>query len=381
VAVKSGVIMLVGTAQAGPVNTITMCTSDVDDAKFLPPTGTAELAGFTIPQALRAIRQQLANALVLVVNVWDVSWTDATAATRIIGTTSAAGIRSGLQLVADVYNLFGFTPKLLIAPGFSSSSSVAVALIAKAEQVQAYALIDAPLGTSVTQAIAGRGPGGTINFQTSSSRAILCYPHVKMFDPVANGIINQPLSQVLAGAMAFKDTNFGVGYSVSNTNLQGVVGLERNLTASMNDPNCEVNLLNAQGITTVFNSRAGFRSWGNRAANFPTTNGLATFVCCGRQQDVMDEAIRYFSFDHLDKPVSGALITHIVDKVNAFINEKVMSGEYLGGEAWYDQAKNTPEKLGDGWARVSYRFTPAPPLERLTFDSEITNDYLILKIK
>lgn len=38
-------------------------------------------------------------------------------------------------------------------------------------------IVDAPVGATVQDVIKGRGPQGTINFNTSSERIILCYPH------------------------------------------------------------------------------------------------------------------------------------------------------------------------------------------------------------
>ncbi len=37
-------------------------------------------------------------------------------------------------------------------------------------------IVDAPAGTTVQEAITGRGSEGTINFNYSSERLILCYP-------------------------------------------------------------------------------------------------------------------------------------------------------------------------------------------------------------
>lgn len=63
--VKSGVIGLVGIAPKGPVNTLTMVTSDTLAAQF-----GKGVPGFNIPQALDAIFKQGAGT-VLVVNVFD----------------------------------------------------------------------------------------------------------------------------------------------------------------------------------------------------------------------------------------------------------------------------------------------------------------------
>lgn len=54
-------------------------------------------------------------------------------------------------------------------------NSVATELIAMAGYLCGITLIDAPIGTTFAQALRG-GPSGTINSNTSSERAMLCYP-------------------------------------------------------------------------------------------------------------------------------------------------------------------------------------------------------------
>ena len=66
-------------------------------------------------------------------------------------------------------------------------------LIASATQLGGVAYIDAPIGITVQQVIAGRGPLGVINFNTSSDRARLCYPHVKVYNARTNSDRLQPL--------------------------------------------------------------------------------------------------------------------------------------------------------------------------------------------
>lgn len=77
-------------------------------------------------------------------------------AADIIGAVNAAGVRTGLKALKDTYNLFGFFAKILIAPAFCTQNSVAVELIAMADQLDAVAYIDAPIGTTYAQALAGQ---------------------------------------------------------------------------------------------------------------------------------------------------------------------------------------------------------------------------------
>lgn len=446
--VKSGVIALVGTAPAGPVNALTLSLTEVDGAQFGPET----LDGFSIPRALAGIYDYGAGT-VLVINVLDpavhrsnvvgqerqfgdndqlqlghgalqvltlksadglttyVLGTDYSVtmltgkvkrlaggtipangqvkadyahadpslvtSADIIGAVDIAGQRSGLKAFADSYNLFGFFPKLFIAPGFSTLNSVSVELIAAAEQMGGVAYIDAPIGTTVQQVIAGRGPAGVINFNTSSDRVRLCYPHVKVYDAATDGERLEPLSIRAAGLRAKVDLDDGYWWSSSNRELVGVIGLERPLTARVDDPSSEVNLLNEVGITTVFNSfGTGLRLWGNRTAAWPTVTHMRNFENVRRTKDIIDESIRYSSLQFVDMPITQALIDSITDSVNLFGRKLTGDGALLGFECWYDPARNPQTELELGHLLFNYKLTVPLPFERGTFETEITGEYL-----
>ncbi|VEB40154.1 Phage tail sheath protein [Chromobacterium violaceum] len=166
-----------------------------------------------------------------------------TAADIIGAAANAAGNRTGLKALQDTYNKFGFFAKLLIAPGFCTQNTVAAEMAAMADKLDAIAYVDAPIGTAFADALAGRGPAGTINFNTSSDRVRLCYPHVMVADG-NGGLRYEPLSSRAAGLRAKVDNDKGFWWSSSNQELAGVVGVERQLTAMIDDPNCEVNQLN-----------------------------------------------------------------------------------------------------------------------------------------
>ena len=302
-------------------------------------------------------------------------------AADIIGAVNAAGNRTGMQLLNDSFNLFGYLAKILIAPVFCTQNSVSTELIAMAEKLSAVTYIDAPIGTTFAQALAGRGPEGTINFNTSSDRVRLCYPHVKVYDPVTNSERLEPLSQRAAGLRAKVDLDKGYWWSSSNQEIMGITGIERQLSAMIDDPQSEVNLLNEQGITTVFSSYgSGLRLWGNRMAAWPTVTHMRNFENVRRTADVLDESLRYFNQQYIDQPITQALIDAIMESVNAFGRKLIGDGALLGFNCWYDPARNSETELAAGHLLLSYKFSPPPPLERLTLESEITSEYL-LKLK
>ncbi|QHA95846.1 phage tail sheath subtilisin-like domain-containing protein [Pseudomonas sp. J380] len=296
----------------------------------------------------------------------------------IIGSVTAAGRRTGLKAFPDSYNLFGFFPKIFIAPPFSALNSVGVALTASADEMDGITYIDAPIGTTPQQAIAGRGPLGTINFNTSSDRVRLCYPHVKIYDARTNGERLQPLSIRAAGLRAKVDNDRGYWVSSSNQELVGVIGLERPLTARVDDPTSEVNLLNENGITTVFNSfGTGLRLWGNRTAAWPTVTHMRNFENVRRTKDVVDESIRYSSLQFVDMPITNSLIDSITESVNQFLRKLIGDEALLGGECWYDQTRNPQTEIEAGHLLFNYKLTVPLPFERGTFETEITGEYLV----
>ncbi|EFH3410642.1 phage tail sheath subtilisin-like domain-containing protein [Escherichia coli] len=299
-------------------------------------------------------------------------------AADIIGAINAAGQRTGMKLLEDTYSLYGFKPKILIAPVFCTQKSVSTELIALAEKLDAVTYIDAPIGTTFSQVLAGRGASGTINFNTSSERARLCYPHVKVYDAAFDSERLEPLSSRAAGLRAKVDLDNGFWWSNSNQEILGITGVERSLSAMIDDPQSEVNQLNENGITTVFNSYGtGMRLWGNRTAAWPTVTHMRNFENVRRTGDVINESIRYFSQQYMDMPINQALIDALTESVNAYGRKLIGDGALLGFECWYDPARNEQTELAAGHLLLSYKYTPPPPLERLTFETEITSEYLV----
>jgi len=290
----------------------------------------------------------------------------------IIGAVDAAGRRTGMKALLDTYNLMGFFAKILIAPGYCTLNSIASDMIVMAHKLRAVALIDAPIGTTYAQAIAGRGPYGTINFNTSSERAVLCYPHLKVYDAATDSDRLEPLSQRLAGVLCATDTEKGYWWSPSNQEIKGIVGVERYFTAMINDPQSEVNLLNENGMLTLFNSYGtGIRTWGNRSAAWPTVTHPKNFINVRRTADILHESIEYSMLQFIDQPITQALIDAICQSVNLFIRTLIGRGALIDGKCSYDKNKNPITEIALGHLTFDLEFMPPTPLERLTFESFI----------
>ena len=381
--VKTAVIGLVGTAPVEDVseeyktiNEPVLILNEIDAVKYF---GESK-AGYTIPQALNAIFDQGAG-VVIVINVFDPDrHEDVSKVTKgdIIGSIDAdTGKRTGIKAFQDCYSLFGYFPKIIISPVYCEDSAIVTEMNTICDKIRAIGIVDAPLGSSVQDAITGRGPEGTINFNTSSDRIVLCYPHLKVYDSASDSNILEPYSQRLAGVIAAKDIDKGYHWSPSNTEINGIIGVERQLTSMINDPTSEVNALNEAGVVTVFNSYgSGFRTWGNRSAAYPSSTHVTNFINIRRTADILHESVEYSMLQFIDFPIDNGLIDSINETVNAFIRTLIGRGALIDGKCSYNPDKNPATEIANGHLIFDIEFMPPTPAERITFESFINIELL-----
>ena len=299
------------------------------------------------------------------------------------------GVYTGMQAFQTTYGTMGFFPKILIAPGYSQNAPVATEIDAMANTIRAMALVDSPPSTTVAAAIANRGVVGNA-FATSSNRTILCYPQETFYDTgiVPTGVTLStsgtpvttqfnansvgPYSQWVAGAIAAKDLAQGYWWSPSNTQVDGMLGPDVTLYASILDPSSDTNNLNAAGIVTVFNAfGTGLRVWGNRSAEYPASTAPDNFISVRRTMDIIEESLELAMLQFIDQPISNALITAILASANAFIRSLIQRGALVAGAASFDPAENPYTQIAAGQLVFDIDVMPPPPAERITFEAFI----------
>ena len=381
--VKTAVVGIVGTAPIEDVeedkrtiNTPTLILNETEAVKYF---GNHK-AGFTIPQALQSIFDQ-GSGIAIVINVYDPTKHESIEDVKISdingGIDGITGKRTGMKAFEDCYSLFGYYPKTIIAPVFCEDAAVVTEINTICNKIRAMGIVDAPVGATVQDVITGRGPQGTINFNTSSERIILCYPHLKVYDSTTDSIKLQPYSQRLAGVIAAKDVEKGYHWSPSNTEIQGIGGVERQLTSMINDPTSEVNTLNEAGVVTVFNSYgSGLRTWGNRSAAYPSSTHPTNFINVRRTADILHESVEYAMLQFMDFPIDNGLIDSICETVNQFIRTLIGRGALIDGKCTFNADKNPTTELANGHLTFDIEFMPPTPAERITFESFINIELL-----
>lgn len=279
------------------------------------------------------------------------------------------GDRFGMKLFELAFSTFGFNPRILIAPGYSHIKAIAAEMLTYADDFKAHALIDSVAGITPTQAIAARGDIDEA-FSTSSKRAVLCYPRLKAYDAATDADAVVPYSQYLAGVIAATDNADGYWYSPSNREIKGITGVERIITAAINNANTEANLLNEAGIVTVFNAfGTGIRTWGNRSAAFPTSTAPSNFIAVQRTADILHESNELAQLQFMDLPTTDGLIDAVQGSVNAFIRTLIQRGALVDGECTLNPNENPASEIATGHVTFTITFMPPTPMERVTFKS------------
>ena len=370
--IVTAVIGLIGTADKGDTNVLALCKNAQDDAAF----GTKG----TIPEALKAIRLHdttSGSALVFVVKVKaaDEEITPA----DIVGEVKETSERTGLQLFETAQSKYGFEPMIYIAPRYSALGAVKQELVAITEKTEAMAYIDTPDGWGFKQAIESRGNGG--EFATLKQGQKLLFPHVLIPNPEYNPdaeepgekYLNVPISAYAAGLRAKIDLIEGWHVSSSNHAYTGIEGIDVPITFALNDKTCEANLLNAAGITTVVNMFGnGLVEWGNYTTGYPGTTTPEAFECVRRSRMIMKRSISMACAAFLDvKQVKQADIDLVRNTVNQYYNKLMSEGKIVYGQCFYDKAKNPVSELAQGHVTFTNVWTPAVPMQRMTFDHQI----------
>ena len=284
---------------------------------------------------------------------------------------SSTEARSGIKAFDLSFNQFGFNPRIFIAPNYSQLAAVASELITYGEKYRGFALIDSVAGWTRAEALADRGPSGTI-FNTSSYAAGLLYPRLKAYDAATDTDIVVPYSAYFAGVWTRTINNEGYWVSPSNKEIRGITGVERNITSSYTDPQTDVQLLNEAGIISFINAfGSGRRTYGNRSAAWPSNSDPSQFLSVRMTAGVLYDSLEQAMVQFIDRPINNALIDAITETVNGFIRTLIGREALVDGECTYDPAKNPPTQVANGQLVFDLTFMPPVPGERITFEAFI----------
>lgn len=379
----TAVMALVGTAPQGAVNEVRLITS----AEKAAQEYGKDIAGFTIPSALAAIFGKV-SAKVLVINVLTADKAAALLeedgkmtrtdngglATHIYENDIPAAVDyttaliAGLEKILTIDDTLGIKPNIILVPGYSHLAPVMNKMIAVAGKLEGFACIDI-VAADVQATLTARANG---TYNVINQEAVLCYPQTLRYNENEGTNDLLGLSVLWAVSKAIRDAEAGYWVSPSNTELDGIVGLSAPITSSLTDPAADTNLLNGQGIVTVFRkSGMGTRLWGNWTAAFPTKQTTEYMIAPRAVRMSIREALVKASITYMDKNATGVMVDNVTGDVNAFIRNLIGLGALKDGKCTYNPERNPSAQVAQGKMVFSFSVKYSPSLERITFEEEI----------
>lgn len=353
-----------GADEPFPLDTPRIIAGSRVDAAKLGQTGS-------LPSAIDSILDQT-GAVIVVVRVADGGSQAATQTNVIGGVNSGTGAYTGMQALLAAESQIGLRPRILLAPDFTeivtkvsttiTGAPVTSALVTIADRLRAVVIADGP-NTNDADAIAYRNLFG-------SKRVYVTDPKVMKSE---NGVnVARPASPMVAGALASIDQSQGFWWSMSNQEINGLVGTARPVDFMLGDYACRANLLNASAVGTIVQQN-GYRVWGNRTCS---SDPKWAFLSVVRTADIINDSIQRAHLWAVDRGITRTYLQEVEDSVNAFLRDLKAKGAIINGTCWADTTLNTPANIAQGKVYFNFDFTPPYPAERVVFRSILTNDYL-----
>lgn len=295
------------------------------------------------------------------------------AADVIGGVNTSTGKSEGLELIDEVYPRFGIVPGIIVAPKWSTDSSVAAVMKAKEHNICGHfndiSLSDIPTTEvkTYTQASEWKNKNNYVD-----KDGFLGWPLLKL------GTSKYHLSMQLASLINYVDSQHdGIPYySPSNKSLQADGACLADGTEVFLN-NAQAAYLNGQGIITAINFIGGWKAWGNRSTAYPSNTDVKdTFITNRRMFNWVGNTLITTFWSKIDDPTNKRLIETVVDSANIWLNGLTAKGALLGGRVEYREDENTKTDVMDGKIRFHVYITPPAPARDIEFIQEYDPDYI-----
>ncbi len=291
----------------------------------------------------------------------------------VIGGVDENGKRTGLYKIYDIKAEWGIMPRIIIAPGFSSKN-VRNSIEEIVNKIRGLSFVDAPNGINVPLVEKTRLKEiNGIDLTGTNEDVVMCLPYVKRYNSYQNTTALKPLSPVLAGIRVRLDRERNIAKSIDNTVSKTIRGLEFPIYFDETDRNSDSNRLSAVGVVTAVNKDGEYRIWGCHSMAFPKDDGLMTIESAKRTRNFIELSIENSSFECIGENITQGFIDDVLNSINSFFKAKSNPLDrktqiMYGGEAFYDEAKNTAENLSKGRITFSYKHCPLSTADNIKFE-------------
>ena len=269
--------------------------------------------------------------------------------------------KSAVTAFAKAKSRFGYSPNLIIAPGFSHEDAIKGEIEKMATRLKATGIVDLKADDAAA-AIVKMGDFGT-------NRLVAAYPNVKVWDDETNAYVYEGQSARIAGMIAHTDgaSEFGYSDSYSNRVMIGVSGTQIDVDFELGET-CTADELRAAKISTIIRE-SGFRAWGGETSDQDTIwQDLARVRIFDRISQACQKGVLFA----IDRKASE--LYHAKRSVSELLRQLVGAKVLLGYElSW--SAKNTDATITAGKFYLDVRMQNNPVVKQLTLDFIYVDKY------
>ena len=296
--------------------------------------------------------------------IYDQGYAPLTAVVRVANSQNqqelVSNIQAGFQKLLASQSRFGFTPRIIGAPGLDKKLDVAKDIETAADRLKAFAYIGIDADDHFEAA--------TYRNNFGSDRMMLIWPDFK------DSADTLYASARALGLRAKLDNEIGWHKTLSNTPVMGVSGISHDVSWDLQTSDHAAHYLNSKQVTTLIQAD-GFRFWGNRTCA-PDSSDFV-FESYRRTADILGYSFAQAMFSRVDAPMSKGLVLDIIASINQKYQQLTNDGYILGGKCWIKQEDNLSSAVMNGKLVIKRNYTPVPPLEDLTQKQIITDEYVV----
>lgn len=317
------------------------------------------------------------SALSITYNTIDAGEVDAD---DVVGESDGEGTNTGLYAIRNVYQLTGYIPSFLLAPGFSGTTAVNTAMCEVAQKINghwdAWVLADLPLVNESSNVITLSGASTYKSAQGYNKE------NEKVYFPMGDGLDGHKyhLSVLAAGSLnKLLLQNDGVPYMTdSNTEcpLIGNIWMGASNTGKLFDDQMINESLNKNGIASAAYVGGRFALWGAHCADYTQASASEVNVA-----DTNRMMLYYLSndFQHrrardVDKPLTANDLKSMVAEEQARLDALVKIGALVKGEVFINAQRIARSDTFSGDYVLTFRVSTTPLAKSLTADVVWTNE-------
>lgn len=293
----------------------------------------------------------------------------------VITSIDASAVASAMEKIELCMSMFGLTPDLIAAPGFSGNATVAAVMATKARSIsglfRAKAVVDVPCDSTAGAVTYDAVLNKKNTLALTDENEIVCWPMCALGDKMFH------LSTHVLGAIAATDSEYEAPYASPSNHA---IKIDRICAANGSTILLslqQANYLNGQGVVTGLNFMSSYKAWGNYTACYPASTDVKDyFIPVSRMFDwVANTIIRTF-WSQLDRPMNRRFIDTILDTVNIWMNGLTGSGYLLGGRVEMLDSENPLTNLMAGIIKFHVYMTPPSPAQEIDFVLEYDASYV-----